>query len=73
MTGPVRLSVRINGRMIGEQLYTSPEIQTFSARIPAGALRTDGIALVETSLDKYYKAPDDAQKMGYLFVRASIE
>ena len=71
-TGPIRLSVIINGQKIGEKLYTSAENQTFTAAVPDSALRDDGIALVETRLDKYYQAPDDAQKLGYLFVRAGF-
>jgi hypothetical protein len=71
-TGPIRLSVFINGQKIGEKLYTSAENQNFSATVPEAALRDDGIALVETRLDKYYKSPEDGQKMGYLFLRAAL-
>jgi len=72
-TGPIRLTVFINGQKIGDKLYTTPEGQSFTAAIPESAFRADGIALVETTQDKYYKAPDDAQKMGYLFRSAVIK
>ncbi len=71
-TGPGRLTVSLNGVELGQKLYTAPEGQTFTASVPESALRADGIALIETQLDKYYTSPDDKQKMGYLFVRAAI-
>ena len=72
-TGPIRLSVSVNGRNIGEKLYTSAENQTFAAPVPESALRDDGIALFETRLDKYYKSPEDGQKMGLYFPREDFE
>ena len=71
-TGPVHLTVFVNGQKVGEKTYTAAENQNFTAAVPETALRDDGIALVETTLDKYYKAPEDAQKLGYLFLRAAF-
>jgi hypothetical protein len=71
-TGPIRLSVFVNSHKIGDKLYTAAENQNFSAPVPESALRDDGIALVETRLDKYYKSPEDGQMLGYLFLRAAF-
>lgn len=71
-TGPIRLSVFVNGQKIGEKVFNSAENQTFASAVPLNVLREDGIALVETRLDKYYKSPEDGQKMGYLFLRAAF-
>jgi hypothetical protein len=71
-TGPLRMTVRINGKELGQRAYNSPEDQTFEQAVPAEMLRADGVALVETALDKYYIAPADGQKLGYLFVRGGF-
>jgi hypothetical protein len=67
-TGPVRLTVRINGRELAAQLYSSAEGHRFERPVPAGWIGDDGLAVVETTLDKYFIAPQDKQKLGYLFV-----
>ncbi len=69
---PLELTVRVNGKEIGRERYTSLEGQTFERAVPASLLRSDGVALVETVLDKYYIAPEDGQKLGYLFVRGGF-
>ncbi len=69
---PVELEARVNGREIGRRRYTSLEQQSFDAAVPAEALREDGVALVETSIDRYYVAPEDRQKLGYLFIRGGF-
>ena len=71
-TGPIRLTVFVNGQKIGERTYDSPERQSFEQAVPPGLLRSGGITLVETVLDKYYRSPDDGQKLGYLFVRGGF-
>jgi hypothetical protein len=71
-TGPVRLTVWINGRRLGEESYQSPEDHIFEKPVPPDWIRADGMTLVETTLDKYYVAPGDGQKLGYLFVRGGF-
>jgi hypothetical protein len=66
------MTVRINGKELGQRAYNSPEDQTFEQAVPPEMLRADGVALVETALDKYYIAPADGQKLGYLFVRGGF-
>jgi hypothetical protein len=67
-TGPLWMTVRINGKTLGRKLYNSPEEHTFEQAVPPEMLRADGVTLVETALDKYYISPDDGQKLGYLFM-----
>ena len=71
-TGPLRMTVWINGKELGRKVYASPEEQTFEEAVPPEMLRADGFALVETALDKYYIAEADGQKLGYLFVRGGF-
>jgi hypothetical protein len=71
-TGPLRMTVWLNGKPIGQKVYDSPEKQTFQQEIAPEWLRSDGLALVETTLDTYYVAPADQRKLGYLFVRGGF-
>ena len=71
-TGPLTMTVRINGTELGRRVYRAPEDQTFEEAVPPEMLRADGVALVETTLDKYYIAPADGQRLGYLFVRGGF-
>ncbi len=67
-TGPIRLRLRVNGRDLGERRLDRPEDHHLLWTVPPNCLRADGLTLVETELDRYYIAPDDGQKLGYLFV-----
>ena len=71
-TGSQTLTVLVNGKPIGARRYVSVGEQTFDQPVPADLLREDGIALVQTDLDRYYISPDDQQKLGYLFVRGGF-
>jgi hypothetical protein len=71
-TGPLRMTVRINGKELGQMAYNTPEEHSFEQAVPPEMLRADGMALVETALDKYYVAQGDGQKLGYLFVRGGF-
>jgi hypothetical protein len=66
------MTVRINGKELGRRFYDSPEEKTFEQVVPPEMLCPDGVALVETVLDKYYVAPADKAKLGYLFVRGGF-
>jgi hypothetical protein len=70
-TGPVLLTVRVNGKRIGEKRYDAPGQYTFEREVPGEALRPDGLAVVETVLDRYYVAKD-GQKLGYQLLRAGF-
>ena len=69
---PLELTVRVNGKEIGRKRYDSLESQTFEQNVPSDALRGDGVALVETALNKYCIAPEDGKKLGYLFLRGGF-
>ena len=69
---PLELTVRVNGKELGRRRYLTPGSQTFEQAVPPGLLRADGVALVETELDKYYVSPLDGQKLGYLFERGGF-
>lgn len=71
-TGPVRLTVWLNGVRLGDETYISPKGHTFDRAVPLDLLRSDGVALIETTLDRYYIAPADGQKLGYQLLRAGF-
>jgi hypothetical protein len=71
-SGPFTMTVRLNGKPIGRQAIDVPEAHTFEAAIPMNILRDDGLALVETTLDKYYIAETDGQILGYLLGNAGF-
>jgi hypothetical protein len=54
------------------QRCASASDYTFQQPVPREWIRQDGVTLVETTLDKYYIAPEDQQKLGHLFLRAGL-
>lgn len=72
-TGPVRLTAWINGRRLGDERYTTAEDHVFVHDVPPEWLGPDGLSLVETTLDRYWIAPTDGVKLGYLFLSADLE
>lgn len=72
-TGPFRMTVLVNGKAIGEKEFSHEGPQGFELAVPSDVLRPAGLNVVETKLNKYYIAPTDRQKMGYLLVSAGFE
>jgi hypothetical protein len=71
-TGPVTLTVSINGRALPPVRYDSPGEKQFEAPVPAEWLSTEGTVEVEASLDKVYVAPRDRQALGYILLSAGF-
>ena len=69
---PVELTVLVNGKEIGKRRYASLGNQTFEQPVPGEVLRSDGIALVETELDKYCTAAEQQRELGYMFLRGGF-
>ncbi len=67
-TGPVQLTVWVNGKRLPEEALNAPEDRIFERNVPPEWIREDGVTLVETTQNKYYIAPEDGQKLGYLFI-----
>ncbi len=68
----MRLTTWVNGKRLAEDLLAAPEAHHLEHAVPADWVRPDGLTLVETTLDKYFIAEKDGQKLGYLFVRAGF-
>ena len=72
-TGPLRLTLKVNGRRVGERALSHAEDHDLEWPVPPECLRSDGLAIVETELDKYFISEADGQKLGYLFVSGGFE
>jgi hypothetical protein len=71
-TGPLKLAVRLNGRELGSMVADSEGRKTWSAAVPGGWLRPDGLAVVEILPDKCFVA-EDGQKLSVLLRRVLFE
>ena len=73
VTGPVSLSYKVNGRLIGQAQYDTPGLHTYSSgEIPAGVLKPDALNLVEIEPDKSLFASGDRQRRSFVLVRAGF-
>jgi hypothetical protein len=69
-TGPVTLSVSVNGTALPPQTYSKPGEYTYTASVPAAALNT-GTAAVEFSTDKVMP-PSNGDKRELALVAVSV-
>jgi len=68
-TGPVELSFRVNGHLLGTQKYTSPGYKHFEKAVPADWLTADAESTVSVDVDKLYVSPLDGAKFGFILTR----
>jgi hypothetical protein len=70
-TGPVTLSVSINGNLLGTFHCDHPGDFHFEKAVPAAWLAGSDSVIVEASVDKFWKAGDGSQ-LGYILTRAGF-
>ena len=70
--GPFRMMVWIGEKQLGQQTLASAGDHRFEHPVPPDWIPPAGLTIVETTLDKYYVAPEDGQKLGYMFVRGGF-
>jgi hypothetical protein len=72
-TGPLTLSVWINARLLGQQIYKTPwTVQTFEQSVPADFFGSYRLAAVEIKTDKHFITPNEGVKLGFLLVDAGF-
>jgi hypothetical protein len=71
-TGPVQITFWLNGRPLAKRLYDSPGKYVMEQEVPQELLRNDGVAIIETTQDKYYVAKGDGRRLSYLFHAAGF-
>lgn len=65
-TGPVTVSLWVNGREIGQARYEKPGEQTLSIPLPKDVLPNGGEATLMARIDPVWVAPSDGAKLGVL-------
>ena len=66
-TGPVQITFWLNGKQLAKRTYDAPRKYVVEQQVPPELLREDGVAILETTQDKYYISTGDKQKLSYLF------
>jgi hypothetical protein len=71
-TGPVTLSISLNGRAFDHPRFDHPGQQHYEHDVPPQLLRADAINLVAIDPDKLYTAPADSVKLGFPLSRVGF-
>jgi len=71
-TGPVVLSVSLDGKLLGRMRCLEPGDRRFESRVPEGWLTAGQIVTVTAEVDRRYVAPADGQQLGYTLWRAGF-
>jgi hypothetical protein len=71
-TGPVTVSVFINGQLLGGVHCEKSGDQYFEKRVPAGMLRANATNLVALEVDKVYVAKADGAILGMILSRVGF-
>ena len=70
-TGPITVSIRINGKPFAHETYNRPEEYVFEKPVPAGFLAADSLTVIDVGVDKYYLTPDGT-KLTVLLLEAGF-
>jgi hypothetical protein len=71
-TGPVTVSVSVNGRRLGQATYDSTGEHTFEQPVPVEWFGGESLAAVDVRTDKYYLSPLDGAKLGLWLYEAGF-
>lgn len=71
-TGPVTLSVYVNDKLLGKELYSKPGEFHFEKPVPAEWLSINTFNFVRGEVDKHYIAEGDGAYLGYQLRRAGF-
>jgi hypothetical protein len=72
VTGPVTLSISLNGRAFDRARFDHPGQQHYEHEVPGDFLRSNAINLVAIDPDKLYTAPADGVKLGFPLSRVGF-
>ena len=70
-TGPVTLTVRLNGEVLDRRRCETAGQQHYSQTVPPGMVRTDGVNVVAIDPDPVWKSPD-GERLGFILSRAGF-
>jgi hypothetical protein len=71
-TGPVTLSVLVNGKLLGKQKFSTAGPQKLTLPVPAGMVQPDAVNQVAIELDKVWKSPNRGP-LGMILVSAGFK
>ena len=72
-TGPVTLTIRINGQVIDRPRYDSPGEREYSHPVPSALLKAKNPVVVEIDVDPVWIAPLDHAELGIVLVSIGFE
>jgi hypothetical protein len=71
-TGPVTLTIRINGQLLDRPVWRTPGEQHYAHAVPPGMLRPNAINLVAIDPDPVWVSKADAGRLGFILSRAGF-
>jgi hypothetical protein len=71
-TGPVTLTLSLNGEVFDHVRCAQPGQQHYAHEAPARLFLKNAMNLVSIDPDKFWVAPDDGTKHGFILVRAGF-
>jgi hypothetical protein len=71
-TGPVKIEVAIDGRVLDTIRYDKPEGRTFEVEVPDGLLTAGKPVHVVLTADKEWIAPDTGEHRGFILTSAGF-
>lgn len=71
-TGPVVLSVSLDGKLLGRMRCGEPGDRRFESRVPEGWCKAGQIVTVTAEVDRRYVAQAGGQQLGYTLWRAGF-
>jgi hypothetical protein len=71
-TGPVTLTLSLNGEVFDHLRCAQPGQQSYSHEAPAGLLRRNALNVVSIDPDKFWVSKEDGAKHGFVLARAGF-
>ena len=71
-TGPVTLTIRINGQLLDRHRSDSSGEQHYAHDVPAAMIRPNAVNLVAIDPDPVWVAPSDRARLGFILSRAGF-
>jgi hypothetical protein len=71
-TGPVTLTIRINGELLDRARFDHPGQLHYAHAVPQALLRLNGINLVAIDPDPVWESKADGAKLGFILSRAGF-
>jgi hypothetical protein len=71
-TGPVTISILVNGNLLDKAKYPEPGEKHFEKAVPAKFLRAKSVNFVAMEIDKVWVSKSDGAVLGFILTRAGF-